>query len=75
MIELDELTFMTVTRDGFVSAFWALLKVYYSRGEKVSHRQVFDELNDRFEAVFGEPRWPSFDAFLKYRDRNAHKSQ
>lgn len=72
MKELDDITFMTVTRDGFVEAFWSLLKNYYSAGEKVSHRQVFDELNDRFESVFGEPRWPSFDAFLKYRDRNSH---
>lgn len=72
MIEIDELTFRMVTRDGFVGAFWDILKSRYAAGEKVSHRQVFDELNDRFEDVFGEPRWPSFDAFLKYRDRNSH---
>lgn len=59
-----------VTFDGFEKEFWSNYRNYNSAGFKVSQEQVFDELNQLFDDYFGEPRFPSFDAFRKQRDRH-----
>lgn len=57
------------SRRGFVDEFWARLKRYRAEGKNVTHKQVFEELNDYWESEIGEPRFPSFNAFRKCRDK------
>lgn len=57
------------SRRGFVDEFWARLKQYRAGGMNVTHIEVFNELNDLWEAEIGEPRFPSYNAFRKYRDK------
>lgn len=59
-----------VTFDGFEKEFWSNYRNYNSAGFKMSQEQVFDELNSLYSDYFGEPRFPSFDAFRKRRDRH-----
>lgn len=54
---------------GFVSEFW---RIYYHSaedGDPITQQQAFDVLNSEFEKRYGEPRFKSFDAFRKRRDR------
>ena len=62
-----------VTNDGFITEFWRVLAEKRSEGENVTQEDVFNELNAEFSAIFGEPRFPSFDAFRKMRDRKSAK--
>lgn len=57
------------SRRGFVEEFWARLKGYRAEGRNVTHIDVFNELNDLWESEIGEPRFPSYNAFRKYRDK------
>ena len=68
MKTISDLVYCMVTRDGFVSAFWRELAAARRLDPSVTQRQVFDRLNEMFEAEFGRPRFVSFDAFRVYRD-------
>lgn len=57
------------SRRGFVDEFWVKLKQYRAEGRNVTHKQVFEELNDYWESEIGEPRFLSFNAFRKCRDK------
>ena len=57
------------SRKGFVDEFWTRLKQYRAGGMNVTHIEVFNELNDLWETEIGEPRFPSYNAFRKYRDK------
>lgn len=58
------------TDKGFINAFWRTLRLYRSKGSTISQREVFEQLNEQWEYVMGDPRFPSFDAFRKCRDRH-----
>ena len=58
-----------VTGRGFVRVFWDELRERRAEDSTVTQRAVFDDLNDLFEETFGEPKFPSWEAFRKYRDR------
>lgn len=58
-----------VTTSGFVEVFWEELRARRQENPETSQRMVFNDLNDLFEEVFGEPRFASMDAFRKARDR------
>ena len=58
-----------VTDRGFIEAFWTLLRSYRAAGSAISQRAVFEELNEVYLEEFGEPRFRTFDAFRKCRDR------
>ena len=58
-----------VTESGFIEAFWERLRERRRKDPSVSQEAVFEELNEEYREVFGEDRFPSFDAFRKRRDR------
>lgn len=64
----DKLKRMASTK-GFIALFWETLIEYRKAGNGISQRKVFEQLNEEWEEEIGEPRFPSFDAFRKVRDR------
>ena len=62
-----------VTESGFIEAFWERLRDRRRKDPSVSQEAVFEELNEEYREVFGEDRFPSFDAFRKRRDRGNPK--
>lgn len=69
VMEIDPIIRSLATRKEFVGSFWRELYRRRIEGEKVSQEDVFDDLSARYEETFGEPLFPSFEAFRKYRDR------
>jgi len=63
------------TERGFTEAFWSLLAERRRAGLNITQREVFDELNDYYEEIIGEPRFSSFDAFRVRRDRRVKNSR
>lgn len=74
-MEVDELAASLVTGRGFIRAFWAELRKRRAEDPGATQQDAFWYLNNHFEEVFGEPRFPSFDAFRKYRDRRRHRGR
>ena len=62
-----------VTDTGFINAFWERLRERRLKAPSVSQEAVFEELNEEYREVFGEDRFPSFDAFRKRSDRGNPK--
>jgi len=62
-----------VTRGAFVSVFWEELRERRKTTPTVSQREVYETIDTRREEVYGEPLFPSFDAFRMYRDSFAKK--
>lgn len=58
-----------VTDTGFITEFWRRLREMRETDPSVTQETVFDILNEEYQDIFGEPRFPSFDAFRKCRDR------
>ena len=58
-----------VTDRGFIEAFWTRLKEKREKDPSVSQEAVLEELYEEYRVVFGEDRFPSFDAFRKCRER------
>lgn len=67
---MNEITVMQlITKAAFIETFWRTLRECRSTNPRVTQREVFDMLNDRYEELSGEPRFSSFDSFRKCRDR------
>ena len=66
---MDEIKRMA-TREGFLEVFWEKVRGYRADGRIDSFRMVFEEMERRFEAEYGRPLWPSFDAFRQYSYRH-----
>ena len=66
---MDELKLMA-TRPGFVEVFWRRLRGARRTNSKTTWRQVFNEMEDVFQGEYGQPLWPSFDAFRQYMYRH-----
>lgn len=62
-----------ITETSFIETFWRELRSRRTVGSRITHKQLFEELNDFYEEETGEPRFPSFDAFRKCRDRKVSK--
>ncbi|MBQ7911902.1 MAG: hypothetical protein IJ363_14095 [Clostridia bacterium] len=62
-----------VTRGGFINVFWEELRRRRSADRNVTQRDVYEELDAHREEVYGEPLFPSFDAFRVYRDSFSRK--
>lgn len=71
MTDLEQLSTQMVSGCGFIAAFWTRLIEYRKADIPISQRQVFDELNDFYESRYGQPRFPSYDAFKKFKRRNS----
>jgi len=70
-METDAIILKMVRKSGFVEAFWEVLSELRQFNPDISQRTVYEQLNEMYEAEFGEPRFASFDAFRKYRDRHS----
>lgn len=62
-----------ITETAFIETFWRELHKRRGAGVWITHKQLFEELNDFYEDETGEPRFSSFDAFRKCRDRKVNK--
>lgn len=61
-----------VTDAGFIEEFWRRLR---EADPGTTQEDIFDRMNEEYKNVFGEDRFPSFDAFRKRRDRKMSNSQ
>lgn len=57
-----------VTRGAFIRQFWEVLRKRREADPAVSQRAVYEDMDEHRESVYGEPLFPSFDAFRMYRD-------
>ena len=57
------------SNSGFCELFWETLREYRKAGSTISQREIFEQLNDYWESEIGEPRFISYDAFRKVRDK------
>ena len=57
------------SRDGFIRLFWTTLAERRQADPHVTQETVFEDMNDYYEEQIGEPRFKSFDAFRKCRDK------
>lgn len=62
--------YQMVTRRGFVDLFWRTLTERRHQDATVTYEQVYRELNELYLQEFGEPRYRSYEAFRKDRDRH-----
>ena len=70
---ISEKAVRIATREGFLQEFWNDLSYRRERGEKVTHQEVFDDLNKLYYMAFGSPIFNTFSAFRSYRDRKMKK--
>lgn len=68
-MEISEQVRPLVTRRGFVRAFWRELRRRRGEDPRVTQEDTYNELEDLYRETFGEPQFPSFDAFRMWRDR------
>jgi hypothetical protein len=62
-VEVDSQILRMYTCKGFAEVFWETLQLERKANPKVSQKIVFDMLNEKFFAVFGEFRYSSYDSF------------
>lgn len=70
---MEEIQRLLGTRSGFLKAFWDESKRRLREHGVSVHADVYDYLEDICRETFGEPRFPSYEAFRKYRDRQVNK--
>lgn len=58
------------TREGFLEVFWRKVQGYRGIGRQDTFRQVFDEMERRYEQEYGRSLWPSYEAFKMYLYRH-----
>ena len=62
---MDELKRMA-TRPGFVEVFWKRLYGCRSIGRQDTMQQIYNKMEEEFEAEYGGELFPSYTAFKKY---------
>lgn len=72
-MEIDDLTYSLLTRRGFEKVFWETLSRLRRVEPDTPRRAVFEMLNNHYQKVLGEPKYPSYDAFRKSLNRNYRK--
>lgn len=65
---MDDLKRM-VTRRGFSDVFWERIRTDRRNGGKLTFRDCYSQMELEYEAEYGEPRYPSYEAFRKARER------
>ncbi|WP_322154989.1 hypothetical protein [Paratractidigestivibacter sp.] len=70
MRTIDNEVYQMITRKGFIALFWAELAESRRNDPTVTYEQVFQKLNERYLQEFGEPRYRSYEAFRKDRDKH-----
>lgn len=70
MRTIDNQVYQMITRRGFIALFWAELTERRRGNPAITYEQVFHDLNEHYREEFGEPRYRSYEAFRKDRDRH-----
>lgn len=70
---MEEIQRLLGTRSGFLKAFWEESKRRLREDGITIQEDVYDYLEDICRETFGESRFPSYDAFRKYRDRQVNR--
>lgn len=58
-----------VTGRGFSEVFWERVQADRRAGGKLTFRACYAQMELEYEAEYGEPRYPSYEAFRKARER------
>lgn len=58
-----------VTGRGFSEVFWERIRADRRKGGKLTFRACYAQMELEYEAEYGEPRYPSYEAFRKARER------
>jgi hypothetical protein len=58
-----------VTGRGFSEVFWERIQSDRRKGGKLTFRACYAQMELEYEAEYGEPRYPSYEAFRKARER------
>lgn len=66
---MDDITKMA-TRSGFVEVFWCRLQGLRRIGRQDTARQIYDKMEQEHEEKYGIERFPSYEAFRKFKDRH-----
>lgn len=66
---MDEITKMA-TRSGFVEVFWDRLRGLRRIGRMDTPKQIYEGMELEHEEKYGVFRFPTYDAFRKYKDRH-----
>jgi len=62
-IKVDSQIIRMFTRKGFIEVFWEELQLRRIENPKISQKDVFDSLNQKFYGIFGEFRYSCYNAF------------
>ena len=66
---MDEITKMA-SRSGFLEVFWERLQGLRRIGKLDTPQQIYDRMEQEHEAKYGVERFPSYEAFKKYKNRH-----
>lgn len=66
---MDEITKMA-SRNGFLDVFWVRLQDLRRIGRADTPKQIYDKMEQEHEAKYGIERFPSYEAFKKYKNRH-----
>jgi len=69
MLCMEDITRM-VSRQGFINVFYNRLADSMRNGAGYSRREVYEDMEEEYEAKYGCYQFPSFDAFRKYLSRH-----
>ena len=66
---MDEITKMA-SRTGFLDVFWVRLQDLRRIGRTDTPQQIYNKMEQEHEAKYGIERFPSYEAFKKYKNRH-----
>lgn len=66
---MDEITKMA-SRNGFLDVFWVRLQDLRRIGRTDTPQQIYNKMEQEHEAKYGIERFPSYEAFKKYKNRH-----
>jgi len=70
-VEVDSQIIRMFTRQGFIEVFREELKARRKENPKITEKEVFDSLNQKFLEVFNEFRYSSYDSFRQRLDKKS----
>ncbi len=74
-ISVDSQVIRMFSRSGFIEVFWEELQLQRIDNPKISQREVFDLLNQKFYGIFGEFRYSCYNAFKQRLNKDNYANQ
>jgi hypothetical protein len=68
-VEMDSDIIRMLTKQGFADLFWERLQEARKENNCITQEAVFNELNEKYQAVIGCTRYSCFDSFRIVRDK------